>query len=294
MILTKTDFPDLKLLNRGKVRDIYDFGNKLLIVASDRLSAFDVVFGDGIPEKGKVLTQLSLFWFDKTKKIIKSHLITANIDEYPKEAQKYREILEGRSMMVKKAKPFEVECVIRGYLDGSSYVDYKNTGMVCGIKLPKGLEKKSWLQEPIFTPATKAQTGHDENITFDIVVKMIGQETANFLRDTGIKLYSFARDLMLKKGIILSDTKFEFGKLNNEIILIDEVLTPDSSRFWEKETYQPGIESKSFDKQYVRDYVTDIGWDRKPPAPRLPEDVIRNTSKRYTDIYKLITGKEIF
>jgi len=294
MVLTKTDFPGLKLLNRGKVRDIYDFGDKLLIVATDRLSAFDVVFGDGIPEKGKVLTQLSLFWFEKTPHIIKSHLITANIDEYPKEAQKYRDILKGRSMIVKKAKPLEVECVIRGYLDGSSYVDYQKTGMICGIKLPKGLEKKSELPEPIFTPATKAQTGHDENITFDTVIKMVGKETVEFLKNTSIKLYTFARDLMLKKGIILSDTKFEFGKINGEIILIDEVLTPDSSRFWEKETYKPGMESKSFDKQYVRDYVTDIGWDRTPPAPKLPEDVIRNTSKRYTDIYKLITGKEIY
>ncbi len=293
MVLIKTDFPDLKLLNRGKVRDIYDFGDKLLIVASDRLSAFDVVFEDGIPEKGKILTKLSLFWFEKIKSIVNTHLITANINEYPEETHKYKDMLEGRSMLVKKAKPIEVECVVRGYLDGSSYVDYKNSGEVCGIKLPNGLEKKSKLSEPIFTPATKATSGHDENINFDEVINLIGKQTADFIRETSIKLYSFARDLVFDKGIILSDTKFEFGVIDDEIILIDEILTPDSSRFWEMETYKPGSESKSFDKQYVRDYVTDIGWDKTPPAPRLPEDVIKNTSKRYTDIYKLITGKEV-
>ena len=292
-ILLQTDFPDLNLYARGKVRDLYALDGQLLFVATDRISAFDYVLGTGIPEKGRVLTQLSLFWFDFLKNIVQNHLITANVDEYPAPLRKHADALRGRSMLVKKAEMIDIECVARGYLSGSGWKEYQKTGAVCGIKLPAGLKESDKLPEPIFTPATKAVTGHDENISFEEMVKHTGRELAEPLRDLTLKIYSTASDYAAGKGIIIADTKFEFGRTADGIILADEVLTPDSSRFWPADKYQPGHTQESFDKQFVRDYLEEIKWNKQPPAPSLPDEVARKTSEKYIQAYKTVAGREL-
>ena len=289
-VVTKTEFPDLPLLLRGKVRDIYDFGDKLLIVATDRISAFDVVMPDPIPDKGKILTKLSKFWFDFVKDIIPNHMISVDVDDFPLGLKKYREILDGRSMLVEKAEPLPIECVVRGYISGSAWEEYKKNGVVCGIKLPDGLEESSKLHEPIFTPATKAKEGHDENITFDDVKRILGQELAERIRAISIEVYKRASEYAEKRGIIIADTKMEFGLKDEKLILIDELLTPDSSRFWPMEDYAPGRAQKSFDKQFLRDYLISIGWNKTPPAPNLPEEIIEKTRRRYIEAYEKLLG----
>jgi phosphoribosylaminoimidazole-succinocarboxamide synthase len=292
-ILLQTDFPDLNLYARGKVRDLYALDGQLLFVATDRISAFDYVLGTGIPEKGRVLTQLSLFWFDFLKNIVQNHLITANVNEYPPVLQKHADALRGRSMLVKKAQMIEIECVARGYLSGSGWKEYQKTGAVCGIKLPAGLKESDKLPEPIFTPATKAVTGHDENISFEEMVKHTGRELAEQLRDLTLKIYSTAADYAAGKGIIIADTKFEFGRTAEGLVLADEVLTPDSSRFWPADKYQPGRAQESYDKQFVRDYLEAIKWNKQPPAPSLPDDVARKTSEKYIQAYTTLAGREL-
>ncbi len=289
----KTELKGIPLAGRGKVRDIYNLDDRLLILATDRLSAFDVVFPNPIPWKGVVLTQLSRYWFKKTEHIVKNHVIAADVTEYPESLAEHKEILRGRSMLVKKANPLAVECVVRGYLDGSAWRDYERTGSVCGIELPEGLRQRDKLPTPIFTPATKATSGHDENITQEQAADIIGSDVLEFVRDTSIAIYSFAHEYLRERDLVLSDTKFEFGTLNDDIILIDECLTPDSSRFWPADGYFPGGKSISLDKQYVRDYVEKIGWDKSPPAPELPEDVIAQTTERYLTAYKKITDEDL-
>lgn len=292
-ILLQTEFPDLTLFARGKVRDLYAVDGKLLFVATDRISAFDYVLGTGIPEKGRVLTQLSLFWFDFLKNIVQNHLITANVADYPQPLQRYADQLRGRSMLVKKANMIEIECVARGYLSGSGWKEYQQSGAVCGIKLPAGLKESDKLPEPIFTPATKAVTGHDENISFEEMVKHTGRELAEQLRDLTLKIYSAAADYARGRGIIIADTKFEFGRTEQGIVLADEVLTPDSSRFWPADRYQPGRAQESYDKQFVRDYLEAIKWNKQPPAPSLPDDVARKTSEKYIQAYTTLAGREL-
>lgn len=289
-VIAMTNLKSVPLLKRGKVRDIYKVNDALLFVATDRISAFDVVLPTPIPDKGRILTQLSIFWFEHTRRIVPNHLITANIDEFPSELQCECQILEGRSMLVKFANPIPVECVVRGYIAGSAWKEYIAGGEVCGIKLPKGLKQCDKLPEPIFTPATKALVGHDENITFEKVVEMVGGELANRLRELSLQIYSYASEHAEKKGIIIADTKFEFGLIDGELMLIDELLTPDSSRFWDMETYEPGKPQESFDKQFVRDYLESINWNKRPPAPELPEDVVEKTRQRYWEAYKRLCG----
>lgn len=287
----KTEFPDMKLLGRGKVRDIYDFDDKMLIVTTDRLSAFDVIMPNGVPGKGKILTEIALFWFEKTKDIIRNHIITADIDEMPEVCRKYRDQLEGRSMLVHKCSPFPVECVARGYITGSGWKDYQKTGAVCGIELPAGLQDSDRMPETLFTPATKAEVGdHDENISFAQMAEIIGAEKAQTLKDLTIKIYETARDIALEKGIIIADTKFEFGELDGEIILIDEILTPDSSRFWFAEKYEAGKAQQSMDKQFVRNYLETLDWDKTAPGPELPEDIIQKTADIYRSITDILKG----
>ena len=287
----------LPLVGKGKVRDIYAIGeDQLLIIVSDRLSAFDVVLPNPIPFKGEVLTQISVFWFHFLKDIIPNHLITADVCKMglPKKVvDEFGHYLQGRSMLVKRAKPFMVECVIRGYITGSGWKDYQKTKHVCGHRLPRGLKQCDKLPKSIFTPATKAQTGHDENIPFGQAAKIVGKKIAERLRDISLALYEEGADYALSKGIIVADTKFEFGELNGEIILIDEVLTPDSSRFWPKDVYEPGHDQPSFDKQIVRNYLLDLKWDQKPPAPELPDAIVQKTSAAYREIYERLTGKRI-
>ena len=287
----ETDFPDLNLLKKGKVRDIYDLDDSLLMVTTDRLSAFDVVMPDPIPDKGKILTQISLFWFEVMKPLVPNHLISSNVDDYPSSCKPYAEDLKGRSMLVKKTEPLPIECVVRGYISGSGWESYKETGDICGIKLSEGLKESDKLPEPIFTPSTKAEIGlHDINIDFEEATKKIGKTLADKVKEFSLEIYKRGAEFADKKGIIIADTKFEFGLNENEIILIDEVLTPDSSRFWPKETYKPGGPQKSFDKQYLRDYLISINYNRKPPGPSLPADVIRNTRNKYMEALKLLTG----
>ena len=287
----ETDFPDLNLLKKGKVRDIYDLDDSLLMVTTDRLSAFDVVMPDPIPDKGKILTQISLFWFEVMKPLVPNHLISSNVDDYPSSCRPYAEDLRGRSMLVKKTEPLPIECVVRGYISGSGWKSYQETGDICGIKLPEGLKESDKLPEPIFTPSTKAEIGlHDINIDFEEAAKKIGRTLADKVKEFSLEIYKKGAEFADKKGIIIADTKFEFGLNENEIILIDEVLTPDSSRFWPKETYKPGGPQKSFDKQYLRDYLISINYNRKPPGPSLPADVIRNTRNKYMEALKLLTG----
>lgn len=287
----ETNFETLNLIKRGKVRDIYDLEEHLLMVATDRISAFDVVMPNPIPGKGKILTQISLFWFEIMKPLLPNHVISSNVDDYPEVCRPYSEILRGRSMLVQKAKPLEIECIVRGYISGTGWQDYQASGSVCGIKLPEGLKESDRLPDPVFTPSTKADTGlHDINIDFKEAVKKIGKPLAEKVRALSLAIYKKGADLAYKKGIIIADTKFEFGLLKDDLILIDEVLTPDSSRFWPQATYKPGGSQKSFDKQYLRDYLISINWDKKPPAPPLPQDVIKNTHKKYLEAYHKLTA----
>ena len=288
----KTDFPGLKIFKRGKVRDVYDLGDTLLMVATDRISAFDVVMPDPIPDKGKILTKISIFWFDLMKPLLKNHIISSKTDDYPEECKKYADILEGRSMLVKKTNPLPVECVVRGYISGSGWKSYQESGRICGIKLPEGLKESEKLAETIFTPSTKEEVGtHDVNIDFDEAVNLIGKDIAEKVKSLSYEIYKKGAEIAEEKGIIIADTKFEFGLIEDEIILIDEVLTPDSSRFWPKETYRPGGSQESFDKQYLRDYLLSINWDQKPPAPPLPEEVIKNTRNKYIEALNKLTGR---
>ena len=292
-VLLKTEFEDLKLFRRGKVRDVYDLGDQLLIVSTDRISCFDVVLPSGIPYKGQVLTSISAFWFDFIKGITAHHLITTDVEKYPPELKKYKDDLSGRSMLVLKTKPLPVECVVRGYLSGSGWKEYKQKNSVCGINLPAGLKESNKLPEVIFTPSTKADVGHDENVNQNYVEGLLGRDIADKLKKTSIEIYKRASDYALQKGIIIADTKFEFGIYNNQVIIIDEALTPDSSRFWPLEDYQPGRPQPSFDKQFVRDYLDTLDWDKALPAPSLPAEIIARTTEKYLDAYHKLTGKEL-
>ena len=287
-----TDFPDIKLMKRGKVRDIYDLGDTLLMVATDRISAFDVVMPNPIPDKGKVLTQMSLFWFEQMQPIVANHIISSDVEEYPKMCRPYADVLMDRSILVQKTTPLAIECVVRGYISGSGWKSYQKDGTVCGITLPQGLVESDRLPEPLFTPSTKAELGeHDINIDFQQAAEIVGQETADTVKNLSLAVYQKGAELAATKGIIIADTKFEFGYADGELILIDEVLTPDSSRFWPKETYQPGGAQKSYDKQYLRDYLTSIDWSSNSPAPNLPEHIIVNTRKKYMEALHQLTGR---
>jgi phosphoribosylaminoimidazole-succinocarboxamide synthase len=293
-VLLRTEFPDLQLHASGKVRDVYRLSNdRLLFVATDRISAFDYILATGIPQKGRVLTQISLFWFDFLKDVVPNHLVTADVSEYPAELRKYAEQLRGRSMVVMNADMFPVECVVRGYISGSAWKEYKVSGKVCGIELPQGLRESDRLPEPIFTPATKATSGHDENIPFSEMVRLLGEDVSEQLRDLTLKVYKRAADYAGSKGIIIADTKFEFGRTSRGITLADEVLTPDSSRFWPADKYQAGKAQDSYDKQYVRDYLEEIHWNKQPPAPGLPPEVARKTSEKYLEAYQQLTARKL-
>jgi len=290
-IVLTTNFPDLKLAARGKVRDIYDLGQALLIVTTDRISAFDVIMNEGIPDKGYVLTQISAFWFRQMEDIIPNHIISTEIKEFPAECRQYADILEGRSMLVRKAQPLPVECIVRGYISGSGWKDYQKTGAICGIKLPADLVESDKLEEPIFTPSTKADLGeHDENISFDRCVELVGQETAEKIRDVTVAVYKRARDIADGKGIIIADTKFEYGFHDGKLIIIDECMTPDSSRFWPKNGYAPGGPQPSFDKQFLRDYLETLDWGKTAPPPPLPDEIVRKTGEKYLEALARLTG----
>jgi phosphoribosylaminoimidazole-succinocarboxamide synthase len=291
--LLESRIPGLRLWRRGKVRDVYDLGERLLVVATDRISAFDVVLPTGIPQKGVVLTQLSLFWFRLLADVAPNHVVSGDVADYGPQLAPHRDQLEGRSMLVAKTEPFPVECVVRGYLVGSGWKDYQATGKVCGIELPRGLRESDRLDPPIFTPATKAETGHDENISFERMAEIVGAARAAELRDLSLEIYRRARGHAEGRGVILADTKFEFGTKDGRVIWIDEALTPDSSRFWSRETYEPGKSQPSYDKQYVRDYLETIRWDKRPPAPPLPDDVVARTQAKYLEAYERITGRSL-
>lgn len=286
-VLMQTDLSDIKLLKRGKVRDVYEIEEYLLIIATDRVSAFDVVLPNGIPDKGKILTQISIYWFNEMRDIIDNHIVATDVKDYPRALHKYRDILEGRSILAKKARPLPVECIVRGYLSGSGWKEYKEKGTVCGIKLPEGLVESSRLDEPIFTPSTKTEEGHDINISFEEMKKVVGDEIGERLKEISIKIYKKAGQIAEKKGIIIADTKMEFGFHDDKLILIDELLTPDSSRFWSIKDYQPGKGQEGYDKQIIRDYLISLNWDKKPPAPELPEQIITKTSERYKQILQI-------
>ncbi len=289
-IITQTNCPELNLVNRGKVRDIYDLGEHLLIVTSDRISAFDVIMDEGIPQKGYVLTQISRFWFEQMADLIPNHLISTEVDDFPAITHQYREQLEGRSMLTKKAQPLPVECIVRGYLSGSGWKEYQKLGSVCSIPLPEGLVQSDKLPETLFTPSTKAELGeHDENISFEETIQLCGRNISEQVRDISIKIYERAREFADTKGLIIADTKFEFGMLNDQLIWIDEALTPDSSRFWPKDTYQPGQAQPSFDKQFLRDYLETLDWGKQAPAPKLPEEIVRKTGEKYLEALKRLT-----
>jgi phosphoribosylaminoimidazole-succinocarboxamide synthase len=292
-VLLQTDFAELTLHARGKVRDLYSLNGHLLFVATDRISAFDYVLATGIPEKGRVLTQLSLFWFDFLKDTVSNHVVTARVEAYPTLLQQYADQLRGRSMLVNKAQMVDIECVVRGYLSGSGWKEYQQQGSVCGIQLPKGLRESDKLPEPIFTPATKALSGHDENISFAKMCKRIDPELARQLRDLSLKIYRKAADYAAGRGIIIADTKFEFGHTPQGLVIADEVLTPDSSRFWPADKYQPGRAQESYDKQFVRDYLETIKWNKQPPAPPLPDEVAQKTSEKYIQAYRVLAGREL-
>jgi len=288
--LFETDFTGMKLIKRGKVRDIYDLGDELLIVATDRISAFDVIMPDPVPEKGKILTEISLFWFKVMESIVPNHLISGKTEDYPDICKPYADFLDGRSMFVKKAEPLPIECVVRGYLSGSGWESYKASGSVCGIELPQGLKESDKLPDIIFTPSTKEEQGaHDMNIDYESAAGLVGEDIAAKVKELSIAIYKKGVELAERKGIIIADTKFEFGLYNNKIILIDEALTPDSSRFWPKESYRPGVSQDSYDKQYIRDYLLSINWNKKPPAPNLPATVIQNTRRKYMQALKQLT-----
>lgn len=291
-IMQKTRFENLNIVNRGKVRDIYEIDDKLLMVTTDRMSAFDVVMDDPIPDKGKILTSISLFWFEKMSSLVPNHVISSDPSEYPPECQEYAADLAGRSMLVKKAKPLPVECIVRGYISGSGWNEYQSGQSVCGIPLPEGLRESDKLPEPIFTPSTKAEAGlHDENITFEEAVDILGKETADTIRDLSMRIYAQGSALAAEKGIIIADTKFEFGFVGDDLILIDEVLTPDSSRFWPMDLYQPGGAQQSFDKQFLRDYLNGLDWPKEPPPPKLPDEVIQKTRAKYLEALERLTGQ---
>ncbi|MFA6473158.1 MAG: phosphoribosylaminoimidazolesuccinocarboxamide synthase [Candidatus Latescibacterota bacterium] len=290
--LISTNLQGVPLYARGKVRDVYDLGDKLLIVATDRISAFDCVMPNGIPDKGKILTEMSLFWFDLVSDIAPNHLITSHVDEYPEPLRSYRDQLEGRSMIVRKAERIDVECIVRGYLSGSGWKEYGQTGAICGIPLPSGLVESQKLPENIFTPSTKADSGHDLNVGFTVVEEMIGHELASEIRDLSLSVYEKTRAYAEKRNIIIADTKFEFGRVNGKTILIDEILSPDSSRFWPLSSYKPGGSQPSFDKQFVRDYLEILDWDKTPPAPVLPDEIIRKTLEKYCEARDLLLGKK--
>ncbi len=292
-VLTQTDLPGIPLRARGKVRDIYEVGSQLLLVTTDRISAFDYILPTGIPRKGEVLNRLSLFWFDFLRDLVPNHLITANVDEYPSELRPFTTQLRGRSVLVEKADMVQVECVARGYLSGSGWKEYQASGSVCGIRLPDGLQESSRLPEPIFTPATKADTGHDINVSFEQAVEKFGAERMNRLRELTLAIYRKAAAYAETRGIIIADTKFEFGYVGDKLILADEVLTPDSSRFWPRDQYRPGGAQPSYDKQFVRDHLEAIRWNKQPPAPVLPEEVVRRTSEKYQEAYRLLTGAKL-
>ncbi len=291
--LLESNLAGVERHGRGKVRDVYSVDDRLLIVATDRISAFDYILATGIPDKGRVLTELSVFWFDFLKDLTPTHFLTADVDQYPAPLPQFRDQLEGRSMLVKRARMVEVECVARGYLAGSGWKEYRTSGTVCGIRLPAGLKESDKLPEPIFTPATKAQTGHDENVSFDTVANLVGGELAGKLRDLTLAIYRKAADYAAGRGVIIADTKFEFGFVDGELVLADEVLTPDSSRFWPSETYRPGGAQPSYDKQYVRDYLESIHWNKQPPAPGLPPEVAAGTSEKYKEAFRALTGRAL-
>lgn len=292
-IVLSTELEGVQLFSRGKVRDLYDLGEQLLIVATDRISAFDYVIPNGIPYKGQVLTGLSAFWFEYTQDVVPNHIISTDVAEYPEILAPHREILQGRSMFVKKAERIDIECVVRGHIAGSAWKEYRQSGTVCGQKLPTGLAESEQLPEFLFTPATKADSGHDENISVAQMESIVGAELTGKLRDASVAIYTKGREYAASKGILLADTKFEFGLLDGELIVIDEMLTPDSSRFWPMETYEPGCVQNSFDKQYVRDYLESLDWDKQPPVPELPEEVVQRTSERYLEAYQKLTGKPL-
>jgi len=292
-IILETDLAGVARHARGKVRDVYQIDGRLLIVATDRISAFDYILGTGIPDKGKVLTQLSIFWFDFLRNLTPNHFLTARVEDYPDPLPRFRDQLEGRSMLVQRANMIEIECVARGYLAGSGWKEYREQGTVCGIKLPAGLLESDKLPEPIFTPSTKAQTGHDENVPFSRVCSLVGADLAERLRDLTLALYTRAASYAETKGVIIADTKFEFGFVGEQLVLGDEALTPDSSRFWPADTYQPGGPQSSYDKQFVRDYLESIRWNKQPPAPSLPADVAARTSEKYRQAYRAIAGREL-
>jgi phosphoribosylaminoimidazole-succinocarboxamide synthase len=292
-VILETDLAGVERHAQGKVRDVYRAGERLLIVATDRISAFDYILPTGIPDKGRVLTQLSIFWFDFLRDVTPTHFLTADVADYPQPLPGFRDQLEGRSMLVKRANMIEIECVARGYISGSGWKEYQKEGTVCGIVLPPGLKESDRLPEPIFTPATKAQTGHDENVSFEHVVSVIGLDLSRRLRDLTLEIYTRAARYAETKGIIIADTKFEFGFVGDELVLGDEVLTPDSSRFWPAESYRPGGAQQSFDKQFVRDYLESIRWNKQPPAPPLPDEVAAKTSEKYRQAYSILTGREL-
>lgn len=291
--ISTTNLEGLKLFKRGKVRDVYDLGDKLLIISTDRISCFDLVLPTPIPYKGRVLNQISKFWFDFTKGIIANHLLTTDVNKYPPSFKKYGNILDGRSMLVKKTKPLAIECIVRGYLSGSAWKEYQQKGSLCGLKLPAGLRESQELPEAIFTPSTKAEEGHDVNISDSEAIKIVGKELYEKVRRKALAIYQKAREYALGRGIIIADTKLEFGLIGNELILIDEVLTPDSSRFWPRESYLIGKGQFSFDKQFVRDYLEGSGWDKKPPAPELPEEIVKKTAEKYLEAYQRLSGKKL-
>jgi len=292
-VVLHTEFSDLTLARRGKVRDVYDLGEHLLIVATDRISAFDYILGSGIPDKGKVLTQLSAFWFERIASLTPHHLVAIDVADFPASTRPHHDVLRGRSMLVRKTAALPVECVARGYLSGSGWKDYRRTGAVCGITLPAGLRESDRLPEPVFTPATKAESGHDENISEAEAGAIVGADRIATLRDLTLRIYGLGVSHGLDCGIIIADTKFEFGLIGDDLILIDEVLTPDSSRFWPEDDYEPGRSQKSFDKQYVRDYLEQIGWDKQPPVPSLPDDVVARTRDKYLEAFRRLTGREL-
>ena len=293
MLVTRTELRGIRLLARGKVRDIYDLGERLLFLATDRISAFDHVLPQGIPDKGKVLTQISLFWLGQLEDVVPNHLLTADVSAYPGELRAHAEVLRGRSMLVRKLDMVPVECVVRGYLAGSGWKDYRESGTVCGVPLPDGLEQAAALPEPIFTPATKATSGHDENISFEAMRELVGGSLAERLRSLSLDIYRRGAATARERGILLADTKFEFGLDGDEIVLADEVLTPDSSRFWEVEVHRAGVSPPSYDKQYVRDYLESVGWDRQPPVPDLPDEIVEGARARYLEIYRRLTGSPL-
>ena len=290
--LLGTDFKDIKLFRKGKVRDVYDLDDKLLIVATDRISAFDVILPNGVPDKGKILTQMARFWFDFSGQVLENHLITDDVSQYPDSLAAYADQISGRSMLVKKTEPIDIDCIVRGYISGSGWKEYQRDGAVSGVSLPTDLKESDRLSEPIFTPSTKSHEGHDVNIAYQEMENQIGKELAKTLKEKSIMLYSMATDKAREKGIIIADTKFEFGLLDGKTILIDEILTPDSSRFWPLNDYQPGRSQVSFDKQYVRNYLLSLDWDKTPPGPALPDEVLENTREKYLEAFEIITGRK--